>query len=215
MIRNSLRRNSMNKKRISLIILLFLALFIGGLSVIEVTHGGVGQLVFDQMSYNYTSGVAIPPKTPNEMGLGGYYTIDGKGRNFNFLIRLPGAENSESPLDYTSDGLTGTGKLDHIQITLETIKSFLYGDMKGAVLDTKLSGVYNMSCAAWTGDGNFYNNGNGFMGTFKIYGQQTYYQGNFTIELRDKRIALISDFIRHPNRDPNNITKVQNNIVYM
>lgn len=203
----------MDKRRIYLILVVF-ALFIGGLSILEFTQGSVGQFVFDQMSYNYISGVMIPPQNSVDGALGGYSTIDGKGRNFNFLIRLPGAENSENPLDYTADGLKGSGKLDYIHFTFGTLKSFLYGDMKGAMLGTKLSGTYNMSCAAWAGDGNFKNNGNNFTGTFKIYGPMTYFEGNFTMELQGKKMAIISDHIRHPNRDPNNITKVQST-VYM
>ena len=182
-----------NKKRIYLI-LLVLAIFIGGLSVLEVTQGTVGQFVFDQMSYSYTSHVVIPSIVGNS-ALGGFYTIDGKGRDFNFLIKLPGAERSESPLDYTQDGLRGTGKIDKIQVTFSTLKSLLYGDLKGAVFGTKLSGTYDMSCAAWTGDGTFFNDGNSFIGTFKIDGPLTNWKGNYTLMQENGRIMIVSDYI--------------------
>jgi len=196
----------MNKKRIYLI-LLVLAIFIGGLSILEATQGTVGQFVFDQMSYNYTSKVVIPPIVGNGSvvatngSLGGYYTVEGKGRNFNFLIRLPGAERSESPLDYTQDGLRGAGKIDKIQITYGTLKSLLYGDLKGAVFGTKLSGTYDMSCAAWTGNGTFSNDGKTFTGTFKIDGSLTYWKGNFTMIQKNKTIAIVSDYINYNDRN--------------
>ncbi len=189
----------MNKKRIYLI-LMVLVFFIAGLSILEVTQGSVGQFVFDQMSYSYTSHVVIPPIVGNGT-LGGYYTVDGKGRDFNFLIKLPGAERSESPLDYTQDGLRGTGKIDKIQITFETLKSLFYGDLKGAVFGTKLSGTYDMSCAAWTGEGTFSNNGKSFTGIFKIDGALTYWKGNYTILQQNKSIIIVSDYINYNNRN--------------
>lgn len=189
----------MNKKKIYLI-LLVLAI-IAGLSLIEVTQGSVGQFVFDQMSYSYTSKVVIPSIVGNGT-LGGYYTVDGKGRDFNFLIKLPGAERSESPLDYTADGVRGTGKIDKIQFTFGTLKSLLYGDLKGAVFGTKLSGTYDMSCAAWTGEGTFSNNDEGFTGTFKIDAALTYWEGNYTILQQNKSILIVSDYSYIFGNDP-------------
>ena len=47
--------------------------------------------------------------TANGSSLGGYYNIAGKGRDFTFHMVLSGAEKTESPLDYVTDGLRGQG----------------------------------------------------------------------------------------------------------
>ncbi|BDZ71699.1 hypothetical protein [Methanobacterium petrolearium] len=109
----------MNKKILILVIVL---VAIAGLAVLEVTTGFFSAMAFDQITYNYSSKVWIPPtnpEDPNSASMGGYYKINGKGRDFNLFLKLSGAEKSESPLDYTEDGLRGTGRIDEIKVTPE------------------------------------------------------------------------------------------------
>ena len=144
--------------------------------------------------YNYTSHVWIPPNSANGGSLGGYYKIYGQGRDFNFQIKLPGAEKAESPLDYTKEGLNGTGRLDNIEITYNTIQALLSGDFKKAMFETKFSGNFNMTCAAWTGSGTFRSENGEVPGTFKIDGPLTDWEGTFNIK-NDQRIILTMDYI--------------------
>ena len=144
------------KAKISLFILL---IFISGSLAYGISSGNLQEVIFDNLPYNYTSHVWIPPNQQNGGSLGGFYTVYGKGHDFNFSIVLPGAENEESPLDYTKDGLNGTGKINNIIITYQTITALLSGNLKGAMFNSIFNGTFNMSCASWTGYGNFSNDG--------------------------------------------------------
>jgi uncharacterized membrane protein len=67
-------------------------------------------------------------------------------------------------------------------------------NLANAVFNTKLSGVFNMSCAAWTGNGTFVNDGKNFTGNFTINGQETNYLGNYSLQKENNRIIIISDY---------------------
>lgn len=200
-----------SKTKIPLLIVL---IFIFGFLSYGLASGSLEETIFNIIPYNYTSHVWIPPNQQNDGSLGGFYTIYGQGENFNFQISLPGAENTESPLDYTSDGLNGTGKINNISITYNTITALLSGDLKGAMFNTKFDGIFNMYCAAWTGHGNFSNDCQNFTGNFKINGAITYWEGTFNLKQDGNRIKLQMDFIWHPNKSPKKAKKVQK-IMYM
>ena len=178
------------------------------------TSGILEEAVFNCIPYNYTSHVWIPPNSQNGSSLGGFYIIYGQGENFNFNISLPGAENAESPLDYTKDGLNGTGKINNVDITFNTLKSLLSKDLKGAMFNTKFDGIYTMSCAAWTGNGSFSNDGQNFTGNFKIDGQMTDWTGTFNIKQEGNRIKIQMDYIYYPNNDLQKAKNIQE-IIYM
>ncbi|NYB52794.1 MAG: hypothetical protein HVN35_09590 [Methanobacteriaceae archaeon] len=188
--------------------LLFIAVVlivgIACISLLEVTQGVISGFVFEQIPYNYTSKVWIPPthpENPNEASLGGFYKINGKGKNFNFFLKLSGAEKAESPLDYTEDGLRGTGKIDEIKITWGTLYSLLNKDVKAAMFNTSFKGHMNLSCAAWTGVTYFQNDGKTFNGSFTIDGVMTDWEGTYTLQREGFRILGISDFIYYPNQE--------------
>ncbi len=143
-----------------------------------------------------------------------FITIYGQGREFNFHMVLPGAEEAESPLDYTKEGLDGTGKINNIHITYNTINALISNDLLKAMFSTRFDGTYNMSCAAWTGNGTFSNNGENLLGTFQINGQMTYWEGNFTMKPNGNRIEVHSDYIWYPNNSPEKAKRV-NKITYM
>ncbi|MCZ3367493.1 MULTISPECIES: hypothetical protein [Methanobacterium] len=190
---------------------LFIAAFISGFLLLGIASSALESLLFDQIPYNYTSYLSIPPNHSNEAPIGGYYKIYGKGRDFNFRIVLPGAEDHESPLDYTSDGLNGTGKINNIDITYGTIISLLSGNFKNALFNTRVDGNFTMTCAAWTGYGNFTNNGKDFLGNFKINGPISNWEGKFNLIPKNNQIALKTDYIWYPNgsKAPNNIKEVK------
>lgn len=185
--------------------------FLSGFLVIGTIQGTFEDFLFNQIPYNYTSYVSIPPNSANENSISGYYKIYGKGRDFNFRIVLPGAEEQESPLDYTADGLNGTGKINNIIITSATITSLLSGDFKNALFNTKLDGNFTMACAAWTGYGNFTNTGQNFLGNFKINGVMTDWEGKFNLVPENNQIALKTDYILYPheNKTPNNTKEIK------
>ncbi|OEC86098.1 MULTISPECIES: hypothetical protein [Methanobacterium] len=185
--------------------------FISGFLILGLGINTIESMLFDQIPYNYTSYISMPPNHPNESHIGGYYKIYGKGRDFNFHIVLPGAENQESPLDYTADGLNGTGKINNISITYGTLVSLLSGDFKNALFNTKLSGNYSMACAAWTGHGNFTTNGQNFLGNFKINGIKTDWEGTFNLVPENNRMALKADYIwyHHANKNDGSIRVVK------
>jgi hypothetical protein len=190
----------MNQKILTIGVILIVA--VSGLTILEVSTGFFSGLVFDQIPYNYTAKVWIPPTNPdnpNSGSLGGFYKINGKGRNFDFFLKLSGAEKSESPLDYTEDGLNGTGHLDEIKITFGTIQSLLNKDVKGAMFNTTFKGHMNLTCAAWTGVTYFQNDNNNFTGNFTIDGVMTDWEGNYTLKRDSFRILGVSDFIYYPN----------------
>lgn len=180
----------------------------------EVTSSNLENYLFDQIPYNYTSHIWIPPNSDKGASLGGFYTIQGQGREFTFHIVLPGAEEAESPLDYTKDGLDGKGKIDNIHVTYGTIKALISNDLVNAMFNTQFNGNYNMSCAAWTGNGTFSNKGENLLGTFQINGPMTYWEGNFTMKSEGNRIAVYSDYFYYPNKSPENARRV-NKVTYM
>ncbi|EKF85895.1 hypothetical protein [Methanobacterium formicicum] len=190
----------MNQKILTVTVVLVLAF--SALAVLEVSSGFVSGLVFDQIPYNYSAKVWIPPtnaSNPNSASMGGFYKINGKGTNFNFFLKISGAEKSESPLDYTGDGLTGVGKIDQIKLTPGTIYAIVTKDIKGAMFNTTFKGHMNLTCAAWTGVTYFQNDGKNFTGNFTIDGVMTDWEGNYTLKRESYRILGISDFIYYPN----------------
>ena len=190
---------------------LLIAALISGFLILGIASSALEYLLFDQIPYNYTSYLSIPSNIPHKASIDGYYKIYGKGSNFNFNIVLPGAENQESPLDYTEDGLNGTGKINNIDINYSTLTSLLSGNFKEALFNTKFNGNYTMECAAWTGYGNFTNTGHNFLGNFKIDGVMTDWEGTFNLVQENNQIALKSDYISYPhdNKTPENIKKVK------
>ena len=202
------RCDIMTGKRKSFMII---AVFISGFLIFGIASGALENFLFDQIPYTYTSYVTIPSNLPNVDPIGGYYKIYGKGHNFNFNIVLPGAENQESPLDYTPDGLNGTGRINDIGITYNTLTALLSGNFKNALFNTKLDGTFTMACAAWTAYGSFSNNGQNFLGNFTINGQMTDFEGTFNMVRENNRIALKTDYIYYPshNKNSNNIKEVK------
>ncbi|WP_414468890.1 hypothetical protein [Methanobacterium sp. ACI-7] len=184
---------------------------ISGVTAYGISHDSLEDLIFDKMKYNYTSHVWIPPNSPKAGSLGGYYKINGQGQDFTFMIKLPGAEKAESPLDYTKEGLNGTGKLDSIQITFETIHALIFGDFKKAMFETKFRGNFNMTCAAWNGTGTFSSDNGTIPGTFKIDGPMTDWEGTFIVR-NENRITLTMDYIYYPNLQINKAKKVTETI---
>ncbi len=170
--------------------------------------------IFDMIPYKYTSSVWIPPNSAKSGSLAGYYNIQGHGRDFTLLIKLPGAEKAESPLDYTKDGLNGTGRIDHIEITYNTIQALLSGNFKEAMLETKFSGNLNMKCAAWTGTGIFSSESGKVNGTFKIDGAMTDWIGTFKIMNQNNRLILRIDYVHYPN-DQKDKAQPAYDIIYM
>jgi hypothetical protein len=200
----------MNRNLLILVVVLIVGFT--GLTLLEVTQGAISGYVFDQIPYNYTAKVWIPPahpEDPNSGSLGGFYKINGKGKNFNLILKLSGAEQSESPLDYIADGLTGVGKIDEIKITFGTIYALLNKDFKGALFNTTFKGHMNLSCAAWTGKTYFQNDGKTFSGNFTIDGQMTDWEGTYTLKRESFRILGVSDFIYYPNNQKSLAKSVQ------
>ena len=58
--------------------------------------------------------------------------------------------------------------LDTVNVNFNTIMALINRDFKKAMFQTPVTGHFDMSCAAWTGYGNFSNNGTDFPGNFKI-----------------------------------------------
>lgn len=192
------------------IILLVLLIFFTGIGILEYSQGTVSESVFDQVTYKYKSHVWIPPSTPNGSSLGGFYNITGKGRDFKFYLVLPGAEEGESPLDYTKDGLEGTGHIDEIQVNFNTIWFLMNRDLKKAMFATNFKGNMNMTCAAWNGSSQFTNNGKEFKGTFFIDGVMTDWEGNYTLKEDGNRIALLAQYLWwHGNKTPESVHYVE------
>ncbi len=190
----------MNQKILNIAVVLIVAF--STVAVLEVATGVISGLVFDQIPYNYTAKVWIPPTNPddpNSSSMGGFYKINGKGKDFNFYLKLSGAEKSESPLDYTADGLKGTGHLDEVKVTLGTIQALLDKDVKGAMFNTTFKGHMNLTCAAWTGVTYFQNDNNNFTGNFTIDGVMTDWEGTYTLKRDNFRILGVSNFIYYPN----------------
>jgi len=200
----------MNQK--ILIIAVVMVVAFSTLAVVEASSGFVSGLVFSQITYNYSAKVWIPPTNPsdpNSASMGGFYKINGKGNDFNFFLKLSGAEKSESPLDYTADGLTGTGKIDQIKVTPGTIYALLTKNVKGAMFNTTFKGHMNLTCAAWTGITYFQNDGKTFTGNFTIDGVMTDWEGTYTLKQDGFRILGVSDFIYYPNKQRSAARSVQ------
>lgn len=202
----------MKKKYIALIIILVI---IGVVGVLEYTQGTVSALAFDQMKYSYHSQVTIPPaESSNGSYMGGYYDINGIGRNFNMTLVISGAEQGESPLDYTSDGLHVTGHIDMIKVTPQTINYLLQKNLKEAMFNTIFNGNMNMTCAAWTGTSYFQNDGKNFNGTFKINGIYTDWEGNYTITQENSSLVISTNYIYYPI-NASGSQKVLHSVYYM
>jgi hypothetical protein len=200
----------MNQK--FLITALVLVVGLSTLAVLEVSNGFISGLVFDQIPYNYTAKVWIPPThpdDPNSSSLGGFYKINGKGKDFQFYLKLSGAEESESPLDYTAEGLNGTGRIEEIKVTPGTIYSLLTKDVRGTMFNTIFNGYMNMTCAAWTGVTYFKNDGKNFGGNFTIDGTITDWEGNYTLKWETFRIAATADYLWYPNNQKSVAKRVQ------
>jgi hypothetical protein len=181
----------MNKKIvIPSIIVVFIMVFL----LLVATQPVFDGFLFEKVPYNYTMSAVIPSNSDATASLNGFFNVNGLGKNFNFHMMLPGAEKAESPLDYTSNGISGTGKVETIDITFDSVKSIFTMNLANAVFNTKLSGVFNMSCAAWTGNGTFVNDGKNFTGNFTINGQETNYLGNYSLQKENNRIIIISDY---------------------
>ena len=99
-------------------------------------------------------------------------------------------EKAESPLDYTSNGISGNGKIENMNITFNTIKSIVTMNLVDTIFNTQFSGVFNMSCAEWSGNGTFINDGKSFTGNFTINGQKTNYLGNYSLQRENNRIVI-------------------------
>lgn len=177
---------------------ILIILIVVGFSVYEIYTGNLISYAFNQINYNYTGYASIPNNTQNGGSLGGPYNFNGKGQNFTFTVALRGAENFEDPLCYTSDGLNGTGTIDTINLNFNTITALINRDLKKAMFVTPLTGHFNMLCAAWTGYGNFSNNGTDFIGNFKIDGPVTDWEGTFKCIPEGNRIGIITTYIWYP-----------------
>jgi hypothetical protein len=175
---------------ITSIIVVFIMVFL----LLVATQPVFDGFLFEKVPYNYTMSAVIPSNSDATASLNGFFNVNGLGKNFNFHMMLPGAEKAESPLDYTSNGISGTGKVETIDITFDSVKSIFTMNLANAVFNTKLSGVFNMSCAAWTGNGTFVNDGKNFTGNFTINGQETNYLGNYSLQKENNRIIIISDY---------------------
>ncbi len=198
----------MNRKAL-LLVGIVLALSLSVLVILEYSQGTVTGLIFDQYSYNYTSKVWIPPKdasasphTEAGSSLGGYYHVEGKGRDFNLHLVLSGAEKTESPLDYTADGLWATGHLYDIHPTWNTMSYLLNHRYQEAVMNTRFQGIMNMTCGAWNGTIHFQNNLTDFTGTFTITGTMTDWEGSYQILDEKGRMVLVGKYIYYPHAQP-------------
>ena len=194
-------------KKIKLSILVIL-IAVFGLSIFEIANGTIENDAFDVITYNYTAYVSIPNDTPDGPSLGGVYNIQGMGNKFKFNVMLPGTEEADDPLEYAQGGLNGNGSIDSINVTFDTINDLLNQNFKKAMFETPVSGHFAMSCAAWTGYGNFSNNGTNFPGYFQIIGPDTYWKGTFNLVQESNRIAVVANYIYHPNTSNGNVTHV-------
>ena len=201
------------EKKVKIGIILIIA---SGFLIYGAATGSLMSYAFDQINYNYTGFASIPNNTQNGGSLGGPYNINGKGQNFKFTVALKGAENFEDPLCYTKDGLTADGKIDTVNVNSNTIMALFNRDLKKAMFITPLTGHFNMSCAAWTGYGNFSNNGTDFPGNFKIDGAVTDWEGTFKFVSQGNKIAILTNYIWYPHgqKESGKITNV-NKTYYM
>jgi hypothetical protein len=191
------------EKKVKIGIILIIA---SGFLIYGAATGSLMSYAFDQINYNYTGFASIPNNTQNGGSLGGPYNINGKGQKFKFTVALKGAENFEDPLCYTKDGLTADGTIDTVNVNTNTIMALLSRDLIKAMFVTPLTGHFNMSCAAWTGYGNFSNNGTDFPGNFKIDGAATDWEGTFKFVPQGNKIAILTNYIWYPHGQKENGT---------
>ena len=204
----------MDKKVIIGILATFI--IVSGFMIYETANGNLMSYAFDQINYNYTGFASIPNDTPDGGSLGGPYNIQGKGQKFTFNVKMLGAENFEDPLCYTKDGLKANGTLDTVNVNSNTIMALLDHNFKKAMFITPVTGHFDMACAAWTGYGNFSNNGTDFLGNFKINGVDTDWEGTFKFVLDGNKIDIITSYILYPvgQKVPGKIIQV-NKTYYM
>jgi hypothetical protein len=197
------------------IVLIVLALSISTLAIVDYSTGAVEMLIFNQIDYAYAHDVWLTPLSNDTGSIAGYWKIWGKGHNFDFKVVLPGAELFDlheingTQICYDKNGLWGNGSLTYVKVTYGTLSALLSKDLKKAMFCTEFSGIYNMTCAAWTGGGNFANNGKTFNGTFFIIGKATDFQGNFTLSQEGDRIKIVSTYILYAHGQPNSTNKIK------
>ncbi len=197
----------MKKKYVILILIAAIIIIAGSL---EYTMGAFSGLLFNGMKYDYTNHVLIPSNEVNGGSLGGYYTVNGSGHNFNMLMILTGGANETSnPLDYTSNGLHVNGHIDMFKVTPETLIALYQNNLKDAMFSSVFNGSMNMTCSVWNGSSNFQNNGHILKGTFTIIGVITYWGGNYTITNNQNNLVLVASYFYYPVVLPENITYVQ------
>ena len=105
----------------------------------------------------------------------------------------------DDPFCYTKDGLKGNGTIDSIDVNFNTITALVNRDFKKAMFQTPVTGHFDMSCAVWTGYGNFSNNGTDFPGNFKIIGPFTDWEGTFKFVPDGNKMAVITNYIYYPH----------------
>ena len=81
----------MNKK---IVIPSIIVLFIIGFLLLVVTQPVFDGFLFTQLPYNYTMSAVIPSPSNQTASLGGFFNVNGVGKDFNFHIMLPGAGES-------------------------------------------------------------------------------------------------------------------------
>ena len=204
----------MHKKYSILIIIAIIFIIMG---ILEYTNGTISGLMFNEAKYNYNSIVLIPANELNGSSLGGYYTVNGTGQNFNILMILTGGANDTSfPLDYISSGLHVNGHINLIKVTPGTILGFYENNLKDAMFSSVFNGNMNMTCSAWNGSSSFQNNGHILKGTFTINGVDTDWIGNYTITNNNGSLVLVGNYIYYPVNEPGNILgNIQNKTFYL
>ena len=193
----------MQKKYAALTLIAAIIIIAGSL---EYTMGAVSGLFFNGMKYDFSSHVLIPGNGVNGSSLGGYYTVNGSGHNFNMLMILTGGANDTSfPLDYISSGLHVNGHIDMIKVTPETFIGLYQNNLKDAMFGSIFTGNLNMSCSVWNGSSYFTNNGHILNGKFTINGVDTDWIGNYTITNSNGNLVLVGNYIYYPSNDTSNI----------
>ncbi len=204
----------MQRKYLALTVIIAIIIVAGSL---EYTMGTFSGLLFNGMKYDFSSGVLIPANENNGSSLGGYYTVNGTGDNFNILMILTGGANDTSfPLDYISSGLHVNGHIDLIKVTPGTIFGLYENNLKDAMFSTIFNGNMNMTCSAWNGSSHFQNNGHILKGNFTINGVKTDWIGNYTITNNNGGLVLVGNYFYYPVNEPNNILGIiQNKTFYL
>jgi hypothetical protein len=197
----------LQRKYLTLTILAIILIVAG---VLEYSDGAVSGLLFNEMKYDYSSHVLIPANYANGSSLGGYYTVNGTGHNFNMLMILTGGANDTSnPLDYTSSGLHVNGHIDMIKVTPETLIALYQNNMKAAMFGSIFNGNLNMTCSVWNGTSHFQNNGHKLNGTFTITGTETDWYGNYTITNSNGNLVLVGNYLYYPVNQPDEVLYIQ------